>query len=1196
MNRGKRSRRLLVISCTSLLAVPLGSIFAATWADDPPKAPALTVAQRERLKERDREEAIASMERLAVLHEARDDWPTASSICARVLSLRTEALGERHWKAVDARFALERTRAIGRLDLAGRRRFVRDVGQSYQQYTILNSRGNYAEAMGPVREALSIQREVLGERHPNTITSLSRLGKLLLDQENLAEARPLLERVLRLRQEVLGERHPDTIGSLSSVGMLLAREGKLDAARPELERALRLYEEELGETHPYAMTSMDNLAQLLLEREQFDAARPLFERELRLRQVVQGERHPDTIRCLDHLASLLHNKGDLDAARPLFERALRLRQEVLGERHPDAITSLNNLARLSQDRGDMESCGEMLERALRLRQEVLGERHPDTIQSLNNLALLLQVRGDLNAARPLYERALRLSLETLGERHALSLTSLSNLATLLHDLGDLDAAQPMYERVLRLRWEVMGERHHLTINSIVNLADLAMARGDLDVARPQLERALRLDQEVLGERHPSTIRCLNNLAALLQNQGQFDAALPMHERALRLSEETLGERHELSITCRNNLGSLLHARGDLKAARPIYERSLGLQQEVLGDRHRDTIQGFINLATLLRDLGDVEAAKELASRALDASRARLVSSLPSLTGREQLALLSRMSASLNLMLALPSPRPMEDSRAYADLLGFKGLVAEADTARRVADRPEARALRLRLSPLRVRLNALAYARVPADQADEHARAVRSTADEVAAVELALARAVDWRPRTVEAARIAAAFLPGACLVDFFRSTYIPAPEPGRPTPPSQSRYVAFVVRAGGEPTRVELGRADVIDEALASWRARLQRGGEADDLGRAVAQLVWKPLESRLGDARSVLISPDGDLAFLPWAALPDGESGSYLLRRFAFAVVPSARQLAALAEREPRPAPGGLLAVGGVDYTRGEPGELVPVAGASRSAALNRSALIFEPLPGTDAEVRSVATLFRATHPDGPAVDAPTGARATKARLAAAMPGRRYLHLATHGYFAPPGFKNALIPEDDRTGLKVGEGMGRTEVTGFYPGLLSGLAWAGAASPEANPSTGVLDVGAGLMTAEEVSGLGLEGSELAVLSACETGLGRTAGSEGVLGLQRAFLQAGCRTVVASLWRVEDDATRELMTRFYKNLWEKKLPPLEALRHAQLSILDDQNFGDGGNPRLWAAWMLGGDPGGLPKLDPPADALPEPKK
>jgi CHAT domain-containing protein len=125
-------------------------------------------------------------------------------------------------------------------------------------------------------------------------------------------------------------------------------------------------------------------------------------------------------------------------------------------------------------------------------------------------------------------------------------------------------------------------------------------------------------------------------------------------------------------------------------------------------------------------------------------------------------------------------------------------------------------------------------------------------------------------------------------------------------------------------------------------------------------------------------------------------------------------------------------------------------------------------------------------------------------------------------------------------------------------------------------------------MTAEEVAGLNLGGCELAVLSACETGLGRTAGGEGVFGLQRSFHQAGARTVVASLWRIDDQATRALMTRFYANLREKQLTSLESLRRAQLSILDDPEFDAGGNPQLWAAWTLSGDPGGLPRLAGPA--------
>jgi CHAT domain-containing protein len=197
-------------------------------------------------------------------------------------------------------------------------------------------------------------------------------------------------------------------------------------------------------------------------------------------------------------------------------------------------------------------------------------------------------------------------------------------------------------------------------------------------------------------------------------------------------------------------------------------------------------------------------------------------------------------------------------------------------------------------------------------------------------------------------------------------------------------------------------------------------------------------------------------------------------------------------------------------------------------------------------------------------------------------MAGRRYLHLATHGYFAPPEFKSALdLGEVAARSWKSWEGMGKYEVTGWFPELLSGLAWAGANRPGVDPTSGAPEVGAGIMTAEEVGGLDLRGCELAVLSACETGLGRVAGGEGVLGLQRAFHQAGCRSVIASLWKVDDAATISLMTRFYTNLWEKGLSPLESLRRAQLSILDDPDYGAGGEPRLWAAWTLSGDPGGL---------------
>ena len=150
---------------------------------------------------------------------------------------------------------------------------------------------------------------------------------------------------------------------------------------------------------------------------------------------------------------------------------------------------------------------------------------------------------------------------------------------------------------------------------------------------------------------------------------------------------------------------------------------------------------------------------------------------------------------------------------------------------------------------------------------------------------------------------------------------------------------------------------------------------------------------------------------------------------------------------------------------------------------------------------------------------------------------------------------------------------------------MLSGLALAGANAPR---QPGLDD---GILTAEEVAALDLEGVDLAVLSACETGLGPVAGGEGVLGLQRAFQVSGTNTVVASLWKVSDEATRLLMERFYQNLWDKKLAKLEALRQAQLMMLREgpergltivTKNGQAEKPRrvppyYWAAFVLSGD-------------------
>jgi CHAT domain-containing protein len=192
------------------------------------------------------------------------------------------------------------------------------------------------------------------------------------------------------------------------------------------------------------------------------------------------------------------------------------------------------------------------------------------------------------------------------------------------------------------------------------------------------------------------------------------------------------------------------------------------------------------------------------------------------------------------------------------------------------------------------------------------------------------------------------------------------------------------------------------------------------------------------------------------------------------------------------------------------------------------------------------------------------TAATPTKNAFRAEAGRHPWVHLATHGYYAPA---RSAAQES------------------LYPELRSAIALAGASA--ARPS----DRDGGILTALEVASLDLNAVNLAVVSACETGLGDSALGEGVLGLQRAFLLAGARTTITSLWRVDDAGTQALMVEFYQNLWEKKLPKAQALRSAQIALLRGNLYRppgtEGGGqadktmPRLspyyWAAFVVSGD-------------------
>jgi CHAT domain-containing protein len=342
---------------------------------------------------------------------------------------------------------------------------------------------------------------------------------------------------------------------------------------------------------------------------------------------------------------------------------------------------------------------------------------------------------------------------------------------------------------------------------------------------------------------------------------------------------------------------------------------------------------------------------------------------------------------------------------------------------------------------------------------------------------------------------------------------------------------------------VDLGPAAAIDAAVEKFRTSLSDPADttATVNGRALYDLTMAKVIPHLGGATSVLIAPDGSLNVVPFSALVDDKQ-QFLIKRFTFTYLTSGRDLLRLNVKTTAQGGGVIFADPTFD---GAPDKKTdtPKTRGRRSADL--ASLAWPALPGTGEEAIEVAkamkgmTTFR-------------GDKATEGALKA-VHGPKILHLATHGFF---------LPDEPATKVDINAPPQAYE----NPLLRSGLAFAGANKLRSGTEDGIL-------TAMEATGLDLWGTKLVVLSACETGAGKITNGDGVYGLRRALVIAGAESLVMSLWQVDDAATKELMTGYYKRLVAGK-PRSSALRDVQLEIQGRTEYA---HPYFWASFLPAGD-------------------
>jgi len=1075
---------------------------------------------------------------------------------------------------------------------------IREANSLNEQVIKLYQQGRYSDAIRLAEKARNIREKVLGPDHPDVATSLNNLATLYKAMGEYARAERLHRQSLAIREKALGPDHPEVAQGLNNLAEFYKTMGDYAKAEPLLKRSLAIWEKTLGPDHPNVATSLNNLAGLYYSVGDYARAEPLYKRSLTIREKALGPDHPEVAGSLNNLALLYDVMGDYAKTEPLLKRSLAIREKTLGPDHPNVAASLNSLATLYRAMGDYARAEPMYKRSLAIVKKALGPDHPNVATSLNNLAGLYYSVGDYARAEPLYKRSLIIREKALGPDHPEAAESLSNLALLYHVMGDYARAEPLYKRSLAIREKALGPDHPEVAMSLNNLALLCYAIGEYTRAEPLYKRSLAIREKALGPDHPDVAMSLSNLALLYHVMGDYARAEPLYRRSLVIQEKALGPDHPDVARYLNNLAGLYKTMGDYAKAEPLHKRSLTIAEKGLGPDHPEVARYLNNLALLYAAKEEFSKAYSLVIRAQKIDE-KLIDQIIGFASedRQTLFLSSRMS-DLEAALCLAAMHLREDPLVRKDALDIwlrrKGIVLEAQRRFQEAlvysDDPRAVSTFQRLAKIRSQLSQVTFGGPGKEGSEAYQRKIADLEIKKRDLEeklnsLSQAYALKKKIERADSRKVAQTLPVKTVLLEFVRINTFNFKAKRKETRWLPPRYLAFVLHSGKGDTveMVDLGDAGEIDKAIALFKKELgeSKGREAlksMETSRRIHDLVFEPLLKALEEVKEVFISPDGNLNLIPFEVLQD-QNGRFLIEKYTFNYLAAGRDILGFGETNGKT--GRDLLLGDPDFDLGADEKAstlrkLGLAEGKSGGPIKRSrdmeVFSFQRLPGTREEVEALKRLLGDEE-----VDLYTGREALEEVLKKKKTPR-LLHLATHGFFLSDQDYSAHREEGVGRGVQLA-GTQTPMVKGIKvenPLLRAGIALAGANN---TLRSGDGEKSDGIVTAEKVLGLKLRGTDMVVLSACETGLGEVMAGEGVYGLRRAFIQAGTKSLVMSMWSVPDRETRELMVAFYKNMLSGKMSRCQALRQAALKQMQvvKKRYGNK-NPFYWGAFVFLGEP------------------
>lgn len=1170
-----------------------------------------------------------SYSNLAMNFQALGDYPSAIQYAQKAVAIHRQSVGEEHPQ-------------MGRAcnDLGG----------------YLQSAGRLAEAWEWLQKGLEIRRKTLGDRHSHTAESYMNTATNLQARDKHLEAEQMLVKALAVFQETLGDDHYKTAHCHYNLANNQYSLGKFDAAAHSSIKAISILEKVLGDSHPETATAYSLDAGILQRQGKYVEAEQRFLQVLSIYSKSLGDDYPLVAQTHLNLAVIRNALGKHDLAEQDLRRSLQIRLKRLGEKHSQTASSYLGLGHFLFRRGRYLEATQAYHKALEIQRDLLGDDHPSVALIYGNIAGSLKALGKFAESEEWYQRALVTEARLFGAEHPRVGMAHNNLGACLVAQGRIAEAEELSAKALAIFRKSYGEDHVDTALGYNNVATIRSSRGKYTEAAEDLQKALAIYRK-RGD-HPDTASVYTNLGYNLKMAGRLDEAESAYRSGLQIWRK-FGEGHPRIARGEINLAKCLESQGKYAEAAKGFQTALRILQNAYQEDHPDIALTYALIAYNLAAQGKpLEAEEPLAKSVAMQHRVRAWSSAQGL-GRSlaeqdsdrELRYADLLAANGKMAAAAQA---LEDSLGRGlldDLAGRQRAIPEEHRVRRrelihrlgaltqlvelnkddSGSGPDRNFEQLKREQLNAKLALLELERewekmlgpavgkplalteiqqaIPKDAALVAWVDLTSPADPHDGMHWAFLLRAEGEPAVVKIddAR-GESGLAATALWGVVRNPKVPVP-PDRLAQLAQGRFASLskhLAATGNLPTvrqlivlpssllagiPVELlappglrvsyapsgslfaylkGLAEPRSDGLLAYGDPVYETTQPRERqpvlppgGVLITQVVPKGNAARHGLlAGDVLLSYD-ETELLDPAGIAIRAEGEQVIVRVWRSSSQAAPQI-----RELRVEPGAL----GVALAK----ESAPAALRARRKeeeslwAVRSGREEFPPLPGSLQEVQRLRERFDSAHrPVLVRIGVDAAEQALAKAAARDLKHYRVLHFATHGVI------------DNQRPSRSAIVLSQVELPDPAEQFDNGLP--------------IYD---GKITVEEIVENWELDADLVVLSACETALGRQAGGEGFIGFAQALLTAGARSVVLSLWKVDDMATALLMDRFYGNLLgqteglDKPMPKAEALSEAKRWL---REMSSSEVAKYMASMTVGVDrgKGRVSRLDPNAP-LPKP--